>query len=276
MSNCAELIRGAAAQMAELHGKTVVIKVSGKVFASPHLKEVLEDVVNLAFSGIRIILVCGSQVQIDEKMKAAGMEIMKKDGIRVTPPEVIDLMKIVDVEIGVEILKVIEKMKHVPKILRPEAVTAEPISEEFKRTGSVCSVDTDSFSVADRTISAMPKIFIVSALAKAADGQFYNVNADEIAADIAVSLQAEKVIFLSDNGVQDRSKELTFFQLKASEAAKLMENNTAGGGMIPKLKAAIEAVDAGVKAAHIVSFHPGEFLAEILSNLGKGTVITKD
>jgi len=266
------LLREAISRMAQFQGKLFVLKISGKVFASSSLKEVLEDAANLLFSGIRLVLVCGAGVQIDEKMKTAGIDIVKKNGIRITPPIAIELIQSVCLEMRARIMEIVEKMENKPAISWPEAIVAESLGENFGRTGKIDAIETGVFKPAFIKSSCTPKMFLVSSLAKAKDGNLYNVNADEIAAAIAIALRAKKIIFLSDGGVHNNNGTI-FSRLSISQAEELIKNNTASDGMVSKLKSVVAAAKGGVKSSHIVGYNPGGFLMEIFSTEGLGTII---
>ncbi|MDM7921912.1 MAG: hypothetical protein QUS14_06400, partial [Pyrinomonadaceae bacterium] len=121
---------------------------------------------------------------------------------------------------------------------------------------------------------------IISSLAADDDGKIYNINADTIAAEIAVSLGAEKLILLSDvNGIyldpKDASTKIN--RLTASEAKGMIDGGQATGGMIPKLQSLISLVERGVSSAHVIGGNErNALLAEVFTDEGTGTMIVAD
>ena len=118
---------------------------------------------------------------------------------------------------------------------------------------------------------------VISSLGADDDGKIYNINADTIAAEIAVSLHAEKLILLSDvNGIYlDANDESTkISRITTAEAGKLIAGGQATGGMIPKLQSLVSLLDRGVRSAHIISgTNRNALLSEVFTDEGTGTMI---
>ena len=121
---------------------------------------------------------------------------------------------------------------------------------------------------------------VVSSLGADDDGKVFNINADTIAAEIAVKLNAEKLVLLSDvNGIYLNAKDETtkISRLTMTEVEKLIEAGVATGGMIPKLQSLIEPLKRGVKSAHVISGNvKNALLSEVFTDEGTGTMIIAD
>jgi acetylglutamate kinase len=118
---------------------------------------------------------------------------------------------------------------------------------------------------------------VISSLGADAEGMVFNINADTIAAEISVQLEAEKLILLSDvDGIQLRAGETEskLSKLTAEEAERLVRDGVATGGMIPKLQSIAELLRRGVKSAHIINGRTrNALLAEVFTDEGTGTMI---
>jgi acetylglutamate kinase len=118
---------------------------------------------------------------------------------------------------------------------------------------------------------------VISSLGADAEGKVFNINADTIASEIAVQLQAEKIVLLSDvDGIylQSEKPETKLSRLTAAEAKQLIDGGTATGGMIPKLQSIIDILTRGVKSAHIIDGNSrNSLLAEVFTDEGTGTMI---
>jgi acetylglutamate kinase len=266
--------RDRIARLAYLQNKFVVLKIGGKVFAGQSIKEVIQDAVNLIVSGVRLIIVLGAQGQIDQKMDAAGIKIDKEGGIRKTPPEAIPHIRTAYSEMLAGMVELISGMEQRPDIVLADSVTAAPYGEGFLQTGKVEAVDIRPFSPMPVENPDVKKMFIVSSLCDSGAGTIYNVNADDIAAALAVNLHAEELIFLSDSGVINKSDSTVFSRLSLGQVGDLIKKTDATEGMVAKLKAAKEALTNNlfkVKTVHIVG--PKELAACIFSAEGAGTII---
>ena len=119
---------------------------------------------------------------------------------------------------------------------------------------------------------------MISSLGADAEGKVFNINADTIASEIAVQLQAEKLVLLSDvDGIFLRAgdPETKLSRLTGSEAAELIQSGAASGGMIPKLQNIITLLERGVKSAHIINGNSrNSLLAEVFTDEGTGTMIS--
>ncbi len=146
---------------------------------------------------------------------------------------------------------------------------------DFGNVGDILEINTDLLSLL-LDANYLP---VVSSLGADANGSVFNINADTIAAAIAVQLKAEKLVLLSDvNGIyldtNDETSKLS--RLSVREAENLIESGKATGGMIPKLESLIKILENGVKSAHIISGNDrNALLSEVFTNEGTGTMIIR-
>jgi len=261
--------------------KNIVIKFGGNSIADDNIrKSVLKDIVFMNFAGMNPVLIHGGGPFINSKLKEAGKKSRFVDGLRVTDRKT---MTIVDEaltllnrqlvseikEIGAEAFGLSGKENNLLVANKAECAT------DVGYTGTVCSLDT---TVLMKLIEAN-MIPVISPVAIGEDGLLYNVNADEAASRIAVSIKGEKLILLTNvPGVKcDSGDESTIFRsLSLSDTQYLIDKKIIAGGMIPKAKACLDALEGRVKKAHIVDAGiPHAILLEIFTDRGIGTEIMK-
>ena len=261
--------------------KSIVIKFGGSSIGEDDVrKSVLEDIVFMNFAGMNPVLVHGGGPSITEKLKGAGKKTRFVNGLRVTDKET---MRIVDdalTELNQKLVGEIKAMgaeafglsgKENRLLIANKAVCERDIGF----AGCVQSVDT---TVLDKFIqgNAIP---VISPVAMGEDGFLYNVNADEAASRIAIAIKAEKLLVLTNvEGVMkevDGQKSL-FHSLSLDDAKYLIEKGLINGGMIPKAKACLTALEGKVKKTHIVNAKlPHALLLEIFTDKGIGTEIVR-
>ncbi|WP_068256923.1 acetylglutamate kinase [Janibacter corallicola] len=269
-------------------GALVVIKYGGNAMTDPALKEAFaKDVVFLRYAGLRPVVVHGGGPQIQAMLDRLGLASEFKAGLRVTTPEVMEVVRMVLTgQVGRELVGLLNQHGPVAVGLSGEdaglfggrrrsvLVDGEPVD-----LGLVGDVETvDPTAVLD--ILDAGRIPVVSTIAPDldVDGQVLNVNADTAASALAVALQAQKLVVLTDvEGIYadwpDRDSLLS--HLSASGARELLEK--VATGMIPKLESCINAVTKGVPQAHVVDGRqPHSMLLEIFTSEGFGTMILPD
>lgn len=256
------------------HGKTVVVKYGGKAMVDEQLKKsVVRDIVLLSLVGIKVVLVHGGGPQINDYLTRLNIEPVFKDGLRVTDEKTMEVVRMVLIGKINKELVVLLKMQGINAIgLSGEdagILEAEKISEDLGLVGRILNVRADTIkSIVDDGF--LP---VIATTALGTNGASLNVNADEAASQIASALGAEKLIFLTDvDGVEVEGSLIS--QLSVSEAEELLEKKKVGGGMIPKLKACIEAVRTGVAQAHILNgTRKHALILELFTDAGIGTMI---
>ncbi|WKZ20483.1 MAG: acetylglutamate kinase [Candidatus Jettenia sp. CY-1] len=270
--------------------KIVVIKFGGGAMSSDEvLTNVLQDIVFMKTVGIIPILVHGGGPHITQEMTRRGLSPKFIEGHRITDVETLKIAKDILInQISASIVKKISELGNEATCIwengycpiKAEKYYIETKTHDgtFKRldigfVGKVTSIDKDRFlSLCNtRTIPIVPPI------AKGTNGNAYNVNADNVAAFIAESLKAEKLVFLSNtHGIMTRPGDETSLAstLHENEVHELIDKKIISGGMLPKALACIGAVKAGVKKAHIINgLIPHALLLEIFTDKGVGTQI---
>lgn len=263
------------------HRKIIVIKYGGSILGDERIRRsVLEDIVFLSFTGLRPVLVHGGGPNISERMRQTGKKTEFVDGMRVTDPETLRLVEEELQNLNDLIVKELQELGAKAVGLNGErddiilaekkkakidlglvghisAINKEPISEELKKD----------------------KVVVILPMGKGKDKKTYNVNADEAASGIAAGLEAEKLVLLTNvKGIMRNADDPHSFisTLTTQEAKGLIENKIIQQGMIPKVKACIDALEAGVKKTHVIDARtPHGLLLEIFTDTGIGTEIVK-
>lgn len=289
-----DLLREALPYIQRFQGKTFVVKFSGKVTEErENLASLAEELALLHEVGIRVCVIHGGGKQLNELAEKLGVVQTVIGGRRVTDDDTLDLAKMIfRGKINTEILAqfrrrgiqavglsgidggVVTAEKRPPRdVLNKE--TGETKIIDFGHVGDVVQVDT-SLILRLLENDYLP---IISSLGADDDGRIFNINADTIAAEIAVGLGAEKLILLTDvNGIyldaNDESTKLS--RITTGEARDMIDSGKATGGMIPKLENLISLLGRGVSSAHIVSgTQRNAVLAEIFTDEGTGTMVVR-
>jgi acetylglutamate kinase len=266
----------------------VVVKYGGNAMIDEELKLAFaQDIAFLRYAGLRPVVVHGGGPQIQAMLDRLGLASEFKGGLRVTTPEVMDVVRMVLTgQVGRELVGLLNQHGPIAVGLsgedgalfgaRRRGVLVDGVEEDLGLVGDVVTVNTQS--VVD--LLAAGRIPVVSTVAPDLDheGQVLNVNADTAAAALASALGARKLVVLTDvEGVYaawpDRSSLLSTLPL--SRARELLL--TVDSGMIPKLEACIRAVEGGVPQAHVIDGRePHALLLEVFTSEGIGTLIEED
>jgi acetylglutamate kinase len=289
------LLREALPYIQRFKGKTFVVKLSGKVTEDKeNLSSLTEELALLHQVGIRICVIHGGGKQLTEMAEKLGVVQTVINGRRVTDDETLDLAKMIfKGKISTDILaslrnrgieavglsgvdgNIVHAVRRPPKeILNRE--TGETEKVDFGNVGDVLEINAKLLDI----LLANDYLPVVSSLGADDDGKVFNINADTIAAEIAVKLQAEKLVLLSDvNGIYLDAKDETtkISRLTMTEVENLIETGVATGGMIPKLQSLIEPLKRGVKSAHVISGNvKNALLSEVFTDEGTGTMIISE
>ena len=264
-------------------GKTIVIKFGGNAMTDPELHQSFaRDVVLMKLVGMNPIVVHGGGPQIGKLLDRLGIESRFVGGMRVTDEETVDVVEMV---LGASVNKEIVDSIHRNggravgitgkdgELLRAKALSANDAggAEDIGLVGEVESVDTDILTM----LANSDYIPVIAPVAGSVDGRTYNINADLVAGKLAEVLKAEKLMLLTNvTGLMDgEGKTLT--GLSTQRVDELIEQSVITGGMLPKVRCAVDAVRAGVTSAHIIDGRvPHSTLLEIFSDEGIGTLIT--
>ncbi len=255
-----------------------VIKYGGSILHDQQIrKQVLGDIVFLSCVGIRVVLVHGGGPHISSRLKELGVISQFHDGIRVTDQTTLQIVTEELDKLNKSIVQEIKELrgdvtglKGQENIIHVEKKTA---SKDLGFVGTIKNVERKAI---EEHIQ-QGCITVISPMGISTEKQTHNVNADEVASAIAVSLKAEKLVLLTN--VQGVIRDLNdpsslISSLNVREIEKLIEQKVIQGGMIPKVQAGIEAVVGGVKKAHIVDAKLRHaLLLEIFTDQGIGTQI---
>ncbi len=289
-----DLLRESLPYIQKFQGKTFVVKFSGKVTEDKeNLASLAEELALLHQVGIRVCVIHGGGKQLTELAKKLGVVQTVIEGRRVTDDDTLELAKMIfRGKINTEILAqfrrrgiqavglsgidggVVKAVRRPPRdVVNKKTGDTETI--DFGHVGDVVEIDASLIN----TLLDSGYLPVISSLGADDDGKIFNINADTIASEIAASLQAEKLILLSDiNGIYlDENDENTkLSQITTSDARKMIESGQATGGMIPKLESLIALLNRGVSSAHIVSgTRRNAILAEVFTDEGTGTMIVE-
>jgi acetylglutamate kinase len=261
-------------------GRTVVVKYGGAAMKDAALKEkVVRDIVFMACVGIRPVVVHGGGPEINTWLEKLGIEPQFKDGLRVTDAPTMDVVEMVLVgRVNKELVALINQAGGAAVGLCGKdgnLVTARPQSEDqaIGFVGEVTNVEPDIV----KSLVAAGYIPIISSVAADETGQAYNINADTVAGELAASLNAEKLILLTDTPgiLEDRTDPGTLVpEMDITTARQLIDVGVVGGGMIPKVQCCVRSLAQGVGAAHILDGRvPHALLLEIFTDRGIGTML---
>jgi acetylglutamate kinase len=287
-----DLLREALPYIQRFQGQTFVVKLSGKATEDPdNLSSLAEELALLHQVGIRICVVHGGGKQLSDLASKLGIEQTIIEGRRVTDDATLEMAKMIFAgKINTDILaalrnrsieavglsgvdgNIVHAERRPPKeVLNRE--TGERSQVDYGHVGDVVEINSRLLSV----LLNEGYLPVISSLGADSEGTVFNINADTIAAEIAIQLKAEKLILLSDvDGIYLRPGEANtkLSRLTAAEAEGMITDGTATGGMIPKLQSIITLLRRGVHSAHILSGTTrNALLSEIFTDSGTGTMI---
>lgn len=260
-------------------GRTVVIKYGGSAMTDPVLREhVASDIVLMKLVGINPVIVHGGGPEITSFMQRLDMEVKFHEGLRVTTPEAMDVVKMVLVgKVNKELVAEINTHGSLAVGLAGDdanLIRATQRSKELGRVGDVTDIDITVVTnlIADGFIP------VIATVAVGDDGGSFNINADHVAGRIADELDADKVIFLTDvDGLYADfdDKHSLISSLSIEQAEDMIAYDKLAGGMVPKVAACVHALRGGVRRAHILNGTvPHALLLEVYTEEGVGTMIT--
>ena len=288
-----DLLREALPYIQRFQGKTFVVKFSGKV-TEDHVRlgSLAEELALLHQVGIRVCVVHGGGKQLTQLAEKLGVEQTIIEGRRVTDDDTLEMAKMIFAgKINTDILaalrhrgvhavglsgidgNIVHAERRPPRQVVDRA-TGASARVDFGHVGDILQIDARLLTV----LLDHGYLPVVSSLGADAEGKVFNINADTIASEIAVQLQAEKLVLLSDvDGIYLRAgePETKLSRLTAGEAEELVKSGTATGGMIPKLQSIINLLSRGVRSAHIIDGNSrNTLLAEVFTDQGTGTMIS--
>ena len=271
-------------------GYTFVVKYGGHAMGDPEAaQDFAQDIVLLKAVGINPVVVHGGGPQIGAMLKKMGVESTFVDGLRVTDAETAKVAEMVlsgaiNKEIvgwlaasGGKAIGISGKDGGLVTASKVSRTVKDPDSqiEKVIDLGFVGEPETIDTTILE-TASKAGMIPVVAPIAAGKDGHTYNINADTMAGAIAAALGAARLFLLTDvSGVLDKAGNL-MTDLIPADIARLREDGTISGGMIPKLETCVKAVEAGCEAAVVLDGRVGHaMLLEFFTSRGAGTLIRK-
>ncbi|TNE50011.1 MAG: acetylglutamate kinase [Deltaproteobacteria bacterium] len=287
------LLREALPFIQKFKGSVFIVKLSGKVTEdSTLLHSIMEEVALFHQVGFFIVVIHGGGKQLTHLAEQMGVEQTIINGRRVTDSETLDLAKMVFMgKINTEILSTLRRLG-IPSvglsglagnIIRAKRRKEQPVTDrttgerkmvDYGHVGDIVEIDARLLKI----LLNEGYVPVLSSLGADDEGNVYNINADTIAAEIAVELNAEKLLLLSDvDGIyrdfEDKSSLISRMTLEEAEA--MYKSKGVGAGMMPKIYAIIDLLKRGVKAAHILNGRrENVMLQEIFTLSGSGTMIS--
>ena len=282
MLNRAQVLIEALPHIQKYYGKTVVVKYGGNAMINETLKDaVIHDIVLLSLVGVHVVVVHGGGPEISAMLKKIGKKSEFVKGLRYTDRETMDIVQMILCgKVNKDLVSLLGNAGGVGIGLSGmdgglfQAVRKkDPDGTDYGYVGEIVKVNPEP--VMDMLEHGY--IPVVSTVALGIDDDpNYNINADLAAAKLAVALQAEKLILLTDvrGLLLDRDDESTLLpELKVSAVPKLIKDGVIAGGMIPKVDCCVEAVREGVHQANIQDGRvEHSILIELFSDQGVGTM----
>ncbi len=265
-------------------GKTFVIAFGGELVQAGALNSLVQDLSLLSALGIRLVLVHGSRPQVNEQMRLKGIEQQFDRGVRVTDAAALECAKEAAGEIMLDIEAAFSQglpntpMSHARiRVLTGNFVTARPVGVidgvDYRHTGTVRKIDTEALRFAVDHGS----IVLMSPLGFSPTGEAFSLAMEELATRVAVSLRAEKLIFLTESaGVLDDDGNVDT-ELARVDADRLLQHKALDEDTAFYLEHASRAVKQGVARAHLLPYSlDGSILLEIFTHDGVGTMVVED
>jgi len=296
-ANKADTLIEALPYIQEFAGSVMVIKIGGNAIVEPAiLDDIVRDVILLRHIGVHPVIVHGGGPEISEKMERLGKKPEFAGGLRITDDETLEITRMVLVgNVNTRIVSLIGKYggkgiglsgKDGKLILARKKAPVAPVAPVAVRTATDDSDLIDLGWVGETEIinpdivmiaSEHGYIPVIAPIAVDSSGHSLNLNADTVSGDIAAALHAKKLILLTDvSGVlSDPSDERTrVSHVSLSEVDDLIKRGVVSGGMIPKVRAGVCAIEGGVSKVHILDgSKPHSLLLELLTDSGIGTMM---
>lgn len=282
----ADVLVEALPYIKQFQNKIFIIKCGGSILADEEMRaSILEDVTLLNYVGVNPVIVHGGGPAINDSLSLLDKKSEFIDGLRVTDEET---MNVVEMVLAGKINKdIVGGLNN--KGGRAVGISGKDgglinssklvLPDSDGDLGFVGEVESINPALIDRLITS-GYIPVVAPIGSNEKGESFNINADTVAGRMALALEAEKLIFLTDvDGIREQhdEEESRVSSLSIGEAREWIEKKKIQGGMIPKVKACISAVAAGVNRTHILNgLITHALLLEIYTDSGVGTMIKRE
>ena len=288
-----DLLREALPYIQRFKNKTFVVKLSGKVTEDQdQLNSLAEEITLLQQVGIHVAVIHGGGKQLTTVAERLGITQRIVNGRRVTNTETLEVAKMVFAgQINLDVVSALRgcgsetvglsgvdgniihaRRREIQKVLNQDTGEVETI--DFGHVGDIVEINVRLLSL----LLENGYVPVISSLGSDEQGNIYNINADTIAAEIAVHLRAEKLVLLTDvDGIlRDRNDPTSrMSRLTVEEADRLVKDRVVSSGMLPKIAAIASLIRRGVRSAHIINGSKrNALLHEVFTDEGAGTMIT--
>jgi len=269
----AQVLIEALPYIRRFHGRIVVIKLGGNAIEE-RKEETLLDVVLLRYVGMLPVIVHGGGAEITAFSQRLGLEAKFENGLRVTDEATMDVAKMVLTgRINPDLVGTINRLGGQAVGMSGEdgpSIIAEQLDPSLGLVGRVTQINAEPITA----LLERGYVPVIASIGLGYDGRAYNINADTVAAELAVALGATKLLLVTDvPGVLNANGDL-LSEITREQAAALVQEGSVSGGMIPKVEAGLRALD-GVDQAHIIDGRqPHSLLLELFTEAGVGTMVT--
>ena len=269
----AQVLVEALPYIRRFHNRVVVVKVGGNAIEQ-RKDETLLDIVLLRYVGMLPVLVHGGGPEVTAMSERLGLKPEFRDGLRVTDAPTMDVVKMVLTgKVNPDLVARLNRLGGQAVGMSGEdgpSIIAEPLDPSLGLVGKVTQVNPEPITaLIDRGY-----IPIIASIGLGYDGNAYNINADTVAAEVAVALGADKLILMTDvAGILDGAGQV-ISEIKRATAQRMLTTREVSGGMIPKLRACLRSLEA-VPLTHIIDGRlPHSLLLELFTEHGIGTMVT--
>jgi acetylglutamate kinase len=278
--NIASVLSEGLPYIRKFKDKIIVVKYGGAAMTDPSLKESFSrDIALMKLVGMKPVIVHGGGPQIGKELEKAGIESKFENGLRITNKPTMNIVKkILGTQINHEITRLIKKFggnaisfnQSKYQIVNATKKSFED-GTDLGLVGEVIKIRTSDLKKSLRN-GFIP---VIAPIGVSKNNEFLNINADEVAGEVAQALKAEKLILLTDvKGIGDSDNKL-ISKISLSKGQKILKEKFIKGGMTPKLLSALSARRNGVKSCHIIDGRvPHAVLLEVLTEEGVGTMIS--
>ena len=254
----------------------IVIKCGGKVLLDPNLLDsLINDISILKKLGLTPLLVHGGGLGIKKKSEELKIENKFINGLRITDKKMIKIVEEVMISFNKDIVNALKKKSCKAKPVTIKENNVIYVEQENKKLGFVGKPKKIKTEILEEIIN-QDFVPVITPMGLDYNGQAYNINADTAAGALARSLKSRRLLFVTDvEGVFDKYNKL-ISEINTSEAVKMINDETIHGGMIPKIKTCISAINNGVRGVVIIDGRkPHSILFELFSDQGAGTLIRR-
>jgi len=273
VSDRAKVLVEALPYIRRFHGQIVVVKVGGNAIEQ-RKEETLLDVVLLRYVGMLPVLVHGGGPEITAMSQRLGITAEFRNGLRVTDAKTMEVVKMVLTgKVNPDLVATLNRLGGQAVGMSGEdgpSIIAEALGAELGFVGRVTQINPEPITA----LVERGYVPVIASIGLGYDGNAYNINADTVAAEVAVALGAVKLILLTDVPGVLGSDQQVVSEIKRARAEAMISSGQVSGGMIPKLQACLRSLDA-VPYAHIIDGRtPHSLLLELFTEAGVGTMVT--